>query len=325
MTEYYKVLVNGRSCNGGDAEWSLPKQREDGTWEPGEWMPEISGPLALCANGYHLTREPARWWREGAECYVAEWEGEHVGDGGDKIAVRRCRLLRRLTAAELASLRVFVDGSHQVSDGIAWASGFARVEAHGSARVWAHGSARVWASDSAQVWASDSARVDARGFARVEARGSAQVDARDSARVWASGYAQVWAYDSATVEASDSAQVWVSDSTTVDARDSAQVWASDSATVEAHGSARVWASDSAQVWASDSATVWASGSAQVKARGFALVRTPQRAWGQPTVVTYDAAVWVDYRSGVPVVHTAEGRCEPVASGPCDQRGKDGDR
>ncbi|HEX7048640.1 MAG TPA: hypothetical protein VF188_00390, partial [Longimicrobiales bacterium] len=116
------------------------------------------------------------------------------GDGGDKIAVRRCRLLRRLTAAELASLRVFVEGSHQVSDGIAWASG--------------------------------SAQVRASGFARVEASGSARVEAHDSA----------------------------------------------------------------------------------------LVRTPRHAWGQPTVMTSGAAVWVDYRSGVPVVHTAEGRWEPVASG-----------
>lgn len=185
---YYKVLLHGRSCHGGDYEYALPMQREDGTWEPGEWMPEIKGPLALCASGYHLTREPARWWLEGAECYVAEWDGEHVGDGdgGDKIAVRRCRLLRRLTAAELAQMRVFLEGSHEVSDGYAWAS--------------------------------------------------------------------------------------------------------DSAQVRAYGSAQVEASDSA------------------------LVRTPRRAWGQPTVMTYDAAVWVDYGSGVPMVHTAEGRWEPVASG-----------
>lgn len=218
---YYKVLLQGRSCHGGDTEWALPKQREDGTWEPGDWMPEIQGQLMLHINGYHLTREPARWWQEGAECYVAEWDGEHVGDGGDKIAVRRCRLLRRLTAAELASLRVFVDGSHQVSDGIAWASG------------------------SAQVWASGSARVEASGSARVEVS------------------------------------------------DSAQAWAHDSAQVEASGSARVWA------------------------HGSALVRTPQSARGQPTVVTYDAAVWVDHRNGVPVVHTAEGRLEPGPRLPAD--------
>jgi len=281
---YYKVLLHGRSCHGGDAEWALPKQREDGTWEPGEWMPEIQGQLMLCGNGYHLTREPARWWREGAECYVAEWDGEYVGDGGggDKIAVRRCRLLRRLTAAELASLRVFVEGSHHVSDGIAWASGFAQVKASGFAQVKASDSARVEAYGSAQVWAYDSAQVWASGSATVWAHDSARVWARGSARVWAHGSAQVWAYDSA------------------------QVWAYDSAQAKASGSAQVWASGSAQVEAYDSA--------QVEAYGFALVRTPRGAWGQPTVMTSGAAVWVDHRSGVPVVHTAEGRCEPVASG-----------
>ena len=51
----YKVLdANGRSCNGGDMQWSLPTHNEDGTWTPGEWMPEIKGPVVECENGYHL-------------------------------------------------------------------------------------------------------------------------------------------------------------------------------------------------------------------------------------------------------------------------------
>src|SRR5690606_5021590 len=144
-------------------------------------------------NGYHLTREPARWWREGAECYVAEWDGEHVGYGGDKIAVRRCRLLRRLTASELASLRVFVEGSHQVSDGIAWASGSATVEAYDSARVEAYGSATVEAYGSATVRASGSATVRAYGSATVEAYDSALV--RTPRGAW--GQPTVMTYDAA--------------------------------------------------------------------------------------------------------------------------------
>lgn len=257
MTKYYKVLVNGRSCNGGHAEWSLPKKRGNGTWKPGDWMPEVQGPLVLCASGYHLTREPALWWQEGAECYVAEWDGEHVGDGVDKITVRRCRLLRRLTAAELASLRVFVEGLHQVSDGIAAASGSVRVEAYGSAQVRAYGSAHVKAHDSSYVLAHDSAMV--------RAHDSAHVWASDSSHVLVSGSAWVKAYDSAWVEAYDFSQVW------------------------AYGSSRVWAHDSS------------------------IVRTPPRAWGQPTVMTFGEAVWVNYHNGVPAVHTAEGRWEPVDS------------
>ena len=40
--KYYKVLdKHGRSCHGGEAEWSLPQRNEDGSWTPGEWMPEV--------------------------------------------------------------------------------------------------------------------------------------------------------------------------------------------------------------------------------------------------------------------------------------------
>lgn len=212
---YYKVLVQGRSCHGGDCEYSLPTQSDDGTWEPGEWMPEISGPLEPCGNGYHLTREPARWWREGAECYEAEWDGDYIADDYDTIVVRRCQLLRRLTTAELAALQVFVEGSHLVSDGIAAASG--------SARVWARGSAQVWAFESARVEASDSARIFARGSARVEARDSAQISAYDSAQVWARDSVRVWARDSTRIWANDAAQVWAYDAARVEARDSSVV------------------------------------------------------------------------------------------------------
>src|SRR5690606_36373057 len=111
----------------------------------------------------------------GAECYVAEWDGEHVGDGGDKIAVRRCRLLRKLSNGELAALRIFADGRHVVTGGFAVASASARVEAHGSAQVWAHDSAQVEAFGSATVEASDFATVKAYGFATVKAYGSAKV------------------------------------------------------------------------------------------------------------------------------------------------------
>ena len=53
--KYYKVLgKHGRSCHGGNAEWSLPTQNDDGTWTPGEWMPEIEGELEPCRNGYHV-------------------------------------------------------------------------------------------------------------------------------------------------------------------------------------------------------------------------------------------------------------------------------
>ena len=81
----------------------------------------------------------------------------------------------------------------------------------------------------------------------------------------------------------------------------------DSATVRAYGSATVEASGSATVEASGSATVRASGSATVEAFDSATVLCPPRAWGQPTVTVAGHAVWIDYRSGKPIVHavTAE--------------------
>src|SRR5690606_41555297 len=107
----YKVLVNGRSCNGGDLVWSLPRQRPDGSWEAGAWH-EVGGPIQVCRNGLHLTRHPVEWWKRGAECYVAEYEGDTDEDrDGLKIAVRRARLLRRLTNEALAALGRLRDGS----------------------------------------------------------------------------------------------------------------------------------------------------------------------------------------------------------------------
>ena len=54
-TKYYKVLdERGRSCHGGSAVWSLPTRNADGTWTPGDWMPEVGGILRLCLTGYHV-------------------------------------------------------------------------------------------------------------------------------------------------------------------------------------------------------------------------------------------------------------------------------
>ena len=194
MTTYYKVTgANGESIHGGRLQWSLPvKDGED--WTPGDWH-ETAAELVLCSSGLHLTGEPAAWWAEDARCFVAEYDGERVGDGGDKIAVRKARLIRELVGAELAGLQIFSEGQHVCTKGA----------------VRAYGSATVRASDSATVEAYDSATVRA--------------------------------YGSATVEAFDSA----------------------------------------------------------------TVLCPPRAWGQPTVTVAGHAVWIDYRSGKPIVHavTAE--------------------
>ena len=230
----YKVLVGGKSCHGGDMEWSLPVQQPDGSWTPGAWH-EVEGEIAMCSRGLHLTWEPIRWAKEGIDVHEVEAEcvvGPEGDDDGCKVVARRCRLTRRLVdTAELAALYILLAGQHEVREGCWVASGSATVRAYGSATVLAYGSATVEAYDSATVRASDSATVTASG--------SATVRAYDSATVTASGSATVTASGSATVRASGSATVRAYGSATVEAYGRATVEAYDSATVEAYGRATV--------------------------------------------------------------------------------------
>jgi hypothetical protein len=87
----YKVLVDGKSCHGGQLEWSLPKKRGRG-WTPGEWH-RYDGKLRICETGIHLTNKPDAWLRPGCEIYRADADGIHEWEG-DKCVARAARLLR---------------------------------------------------------------------------------------------------------------------------------------------------------------------------------------------------------------------------------------
>src|SRR4051812_5444752 len=84
----YKVLVNGKSCHGGDMEWSLPNKK------PGEWH-HYEGDIKICNTGFHLTKKPFKWYKVGCECYeaeakdIVEWED-------DKCVARSVRLLKKV-------------------------------------------------------------------------------------------------------------------------------------------------------------------------------------------------------------------------------------
>ena len=223
-----KVLRAGTSWHGGAHEWSLPTRSTDGAWTPGEWTPAVAP--SVCSRGWHLTTEPGRWWSvdAGVTAYLAEWDGALARrEGDEKFAVERCRLLRELTADELATFGVFRSGIHEVRAGSAWAYDSATVRAYGSATVTAHGSATVRAYDSATVTAYDSATVTAHG--------SATVRAHDSATVTAHGSATVRAYDSATVTAYGSATVTAHGSATVRAHGSAKAHAAGQSVATAWG------------------------------------------------------------------------------------------
>jgi hypothetical protein len=203
-TPLFKVLRDGVSCHGGAMRWPLPERAADGSWTPGAWV-EVRGALVLCENGLHLTSTPCDWYVGGSALYLAEYDGEIIDDGSNKVCVRRARLV---SVAHWSDHGVHHEGEHVITQG--------RVTAYGSASVTAYDSASVTAYGSASVTASGSASVTASGSASVTAYDSASVTAYDSASVTASGSASVRAYDSASVTASGSATListsWHSDS-----------------------------------------------------------------------------------------------------------------
>ena len=89
----FKVLsADGKPLHGGTGDWPLPKGGK-----PGKWY-AVDGKLACCERGLHLTSDPLRWWRSKARLFVAEAEPlELAGDGSDKAAFRRARLLYEVT------------------------------------------------------------------------------------------------------------------------------------------------------------------------------------------------------------------------------------
>jgi len=106
MKLYKSLSRDGRSCHGGNAEWSLPKKSVDGRWEPGEWMEEIEGELELCSNGYHLCNSEQLILWLGARIFEAEHKGE-IKEGEDKQVVRRCRLVRECEGWNEKTARLF--------------------------------------------------------------------------------------------------------------------------------------------------------------------------------------------------------------------------
>lgn len=88
----YKVLVNGKSCHGGNMTWDLPKQIK-GKWKPGKWHSYL-GNLEICASGLHLTSDYSQWIKHGCEVYEAEGNGDCTDFLGNKKAFQFARLLK---------------------------------------------------------------------------------------------------------------------------------------------------------------------------------------------------------------------------------------
>ena len=90
--KYYKILVNGKSCNGGKADWFLPPKGK-----PGEWMPKIEGELKLCENGYHIVKAEniIGWLCADCEIYEVLPLGKIIYDDTKGIC-RSARLIKKL-------------------------------------------------------------------------------------------------------------------------------------------------------------------------------------------------------------------------------------
>lgn len=202
--KYYKVLdKHGRSCHGGDAEWSLPTQNDDGTWTPGEWMPEVRGNLEPCANGYHVvTLEQLPDWL-GERIFEVE-PGDEIVHEDNKSVTRTCRLTRectgwnertaRLFACDCAERVLYLFEARHPDDG-------RPRKAIEIARRYAEGKATVEALDAA--WA---AAEDAAGAARATAREAAWAAA---GAAWAAAEDAAWAAaDAARTAALNAERQW---------------------------------------------------------------------------------------------------------------------
>ena len=178
MNRYFKVLdADNHSCNGGSTDliWSLPVENPDGTWTPGEWMPEVQGDLTLCANGYHVTDIDHLLDWLNATIYEAEPSKEML-KGDDKVVCRSVRLLRklhwddriaRLFACDCAEHVLSIYEKNYPDDkrprhAIEVARLFADGKANDSELAAAWDAARAAASDAAWAAAWDAARDAAR-------------------------------------------------------------------------------------------------------------------------------------------------------------------
>jgi hypothetical protein len=163
MTRYFKILVNGCSCHGGSATWSLPHDDL-----PSDWMPEIAqSDLEMCECGYHVVeiKDLLGWLKEDCQIFEVEIGVSHI-DGDDKICCGKVRLLRqmawsdsiaRLFAADCAEhvLHLYEEkypDEKRPRRAIEMARKFARGEASNDelAAAWDAARAAAWAA--AQKW-----------------------------------------------------------------------------------------------------------------------------------------------------------------------------
>jgi hypothetical protein len=189
----FKVLnEHGRPHNGGTGDWPLPSNGK-----PGKWL-RVEGDLVPCENGIHLCRPDQLVEWLGPTIWLAEAGKERI-DAGDKIVVRRARLLSKVEAWDDKSARLFAaDCAHRALmrerragrepdkrswDAVRIARNYARGKATAEQRAaawaaaWAAARDAAWAAAWDAAWAAAGAAAgDAAGAAAGDAAGAAAGD-----------------------------------------------------------------------------------------------------------------------------------------------------
>lgn len=95
MTIYYKWTRENARPVYGSGEWSLPTRQPDGTWLPGDWMPEWQP--VLCKSGYHMCEQKHMIAHMNAELWEIEPHPRAViVYGDDKLVASVARLVRKV-------------------------------------------------------------------------------------------------------------------------------------------------------------------------------------------------------------------------------------
>ncbi len=102
MARYFKILVDGKSCHGGDSVWSLPKDDI-----PGDWMPKLTK-LSPCERGYHIVEahQIPQWLKENCQIFEVEYAGKMI-NADDKSVCGKVRLIKRMQYDPEVTPRLF--------------------------------------------------------------------------------------------------------------------------------------------------------------------------------------------------------------------------
>ena len=154
----YKVLVNGRSCHGGNMEWSLPTKTKAGNTKPGKWH-TYEGDIVICNTGLHFTTDWQKWLKPNCTVYNAEATGivAHDDDGA-KCVARRGRLLSEVKKPEWWT---------RTENAIVNLTNIAWLKPTEPKPEWRIFYGKDWAAARAAAW--DAARDAARAAARAAA------------------------------------------------------------------------------------------------------------------------------------------------------------